>query len=90
MSIIERKGVVFGFLAGLWIMFLGAYIILDGIQWQSGIEITTVGNVQTAVFVYSEIVSPFSSYSTMWAVPFILVGIYICYLASRKRKESTV
>ena len=87
MSIIEKRGIVFGFLAGIWILFLGIYIFIDGIEWQSGVSIVTSGSTQTATYTYNQFVSPFSSYGTLWAIPFILLGIYICYLASMKYKN---
>jgi hypothetical protein len=90
MSVIERRGVVFGWLAGLWILFLGIYIYIDGLTFQSGMTITTSGSVQTAVYTYTQVVSPFSNYGILWAVPFILLGIYISYLASQKKNQVAV
>ena len=88
MSTIDKRGVVFGFIAGIWILFMGIYVILDGIQIQSGMTVTgEVGN-QVIVYSYSEILPPFSNYSTMWGLPFILLGFYICWLSATAKKKT--
>lgn len=84
MSIIEKKGHVFGFLAGLHILFLGSYIYIDGFELQTGCIETVVGDVTTIEYTFTEVVTPFSSYGVMWALPFILLGIYIMYRAVMK------
>lgn len=92
MSTVEKKGIVFGFMAGLWITFLGIYIMLDGLQLQSGMTVTGDIGDQTIIYQYSEIVPPFSSYSTLWCIPFILIGMYVMYLsvnALRRRKNNS-
>ena len=87
MSTIDKRGVVFGFIAGVWILFMGAYIILDGVSIQSGMTVMgEVGN-QTIIYQYNEVVPPFSSYSTMWGIPFILLGFYICWLSATAKKK---
>lgn len=86
MSIIEQRGMIFGHLAGLWIMFLGIYIYLDGLQYNSGVEITEQAGTQIISYTYTEIIPPFSNYGMLWAVPFILLGIYIEYLATTKNR----
>ena len=85
MAVIEKRGYVFGFLSGLWILFLGIYLILDGFQQQTGATVSVVSGVQTIQYSYSEIVAPFSGYSTMWAIPFLLLGIYIMYMVVTKK-----
>lgn len=90
MSIIEKRGVVFGFFAGLWILFLGIYIYVDGIDLQSGVTVVTSGAIQTMTYTYAEVVPPFQNYGLLWAIPFVLLGLYIMYLASTKdRGEAT-
>lgn len=87
MSTIDKRGVVFGFISGVWILFMGIYIILDGLQVQSGMTILgEVGN-QSIVYQYNEIVPPFSNYSTMWGLPFILIGFYITWLSATAKKK---
>lgn len=89
MSIIEIRGVVFGFLSGLWILFLGIYVYIDGLQYQTGMQIVTLADTQTVTYTYTDVVAPFSNYGILWAIPFILLGIYIMYLASMKRRKGT-
>lgn len=86
MSIIERKGVVFGFFAGIYAMFLGIYIYLDGIQVQSGLNTSWVEGTQIVDRVYVNAVPSFSSYGMLFGVPFMLVGVYICYLSANKNR----
>jgi hypothetical protein len=90
MSIVEKRGIVFGFLAGLWILFLGVYLYIDGLEWQTGASIVTSGASQQITFQYSQVVAPFSNYGLLWAVPFILLGIYVTYLAVTKKRGETV
>lgn len=90
MSIIERRGSVFGFLAGLWILFLGIYIYIDGIDLQSGMTMVTSGSSQTMTYVYSEVIPPFQNYGLLWAIPFLLLGIYIMYLAVTKYRGESI
>ena len=88
MSSIDKRGVVFGFIAGIWILFLGIYIILDGIQIQSGMTVMgEVGN-QVITYQYNTVTPPLSSYSTMWGLPFILIGFYLCWLSATAKKKT--
>lgn len=78
MSTIEKRGVVFGFISGFWIMFLGVYLFLDGFQVQTGMTI----NNGVVTFIYTDVVSPMTAgYDKLWCIPFILLGMYIMYLA---------
>jgi len=87
MSIVERRGVVFGFFAGMWILFLGIYVFIDGLELQSGLLVVSSGSSSVVSYSYSEVVAPFSSYGVLWAVPFILLGMYVMYLAVMKNKR---
>lgn len=78
-SIIEKRGIVFGFFSGLWILLLGIYLNIDGLSIQSGV------NQATGEFTYTAMVLPFSTYSFLWGLPFIVISIYIMYLAVTKR-----
>lgn len=81
MSCIEKRGVVFGVLASIWILFLGIYIIIDGFQLQTGVQIVSVNGTQVVSYTYTDVVMPFSSYGVAWGLPFILLSMYIGYLA---------
>lgn len=91
MSIIEQKAPVFGFIAGLWLIWIGIYIYITGLQGQTGMTIETVGDVQTITNVYTDIIPPFSDYKTMWSIPFWAIGMYIMFAAgysyNKKRKN---
>jgi len=88
MSTIDKRGVVFGFIAGVWILFLGIYVILDGIQIQSGMTVTGEVANQIITYQYNTVAPPFSSYSTMWGLPFILIGFYLCWLSATAKKKN--
>lgn len=81
MSCIEKRGVVFGVLASIWILFLGIYIIIDGFQLQTGVQIVSVNGTQVVSYTYTDVVMPFRSYGVAWGLPFILLSMYIGYLA---------
>lgn len=86
MSTVDTRGVVFGFLAGIWILLLGIYIYLTGLYQESGMNIVSgVGGNYSIVYVTNEITPPFSSYGLIWAVPFFLLGMYLMFLAVNKR-----
>jgi len=88
MSIIEKRGIIFGFLAGIWILFLGVYIYLDGLQLFSGLTIDSSTSTAVVEKVYSNSIPAFSNYGLLMGIPFVLLGIYICYLAATKEEAS--
>ena len=89
MSVIEKRGVaVFGFFSGLWILFLGVYIYLDGLEIRNGLTVTGEVTDQVVSYTYSEVVPPFNTMGMLWGLPFILLGIYILFLATFKRKKN--
>jgi hypothetical protein len=71
---------IFGTIAGFWLMLLGLFTIMDGIQTEVGVTITQV-NDTTLNIVYSnaDLVLPFSTYAIVWGLILILVSIYIVY-----------
>jgi len=89
-SSIETRGFVYGFLAGLWILLIGVYILLDGLQVESGSTIVLSGGNYTIVKTFVEVVSPVSSYSVLWCFPFIALSIYQMYLAITMRKKKNI
>jgi len=86
MSIIEQRGITFGFFAGLWVILFGVYIYLDGIALETGLQISYSGGSQIVERVYENSVPSFSTYGLLIGVPFVLIGLYICYLAANKNK----
>ena len=88
LSIIERRGITFGFLSGIYPIFLGIYLYLDGLQLFSGLTVDTSSSLQVVEKVYSDSVPAFSNYGMLMGIPFVLVGLYICYLAATKAEAS--
>jgi len=84
MSYIEKRGVVFGFMAGIWILFLGAFLFTDGLQYRSGSLLTEGSGTCTMTYQYTTLVMPYNTVGMVWALPFILLGIYILWLASTR------
>jgi len=76
---IVEKSKNFGRIAGLWILLLGLFVIVNGIQIESGSTITTTDTGYTVVYDYSDITLPYSTYSFIWGLIFILLGLYILY-----------
>jgi len=65
LSFIEKRGVVFGFMSGIWILFLGVYIYVDGVQLQTGMNVTNTPTQHIVEYVYSEIIPPFNTYGIL-------------------------
>ena len=87
LSIIETRGITFGAMSGIWLLLLGVYIYIDGIQVQSGMTIVTSGSTQTITYSYSDIILPVSNYGLLWGIPFVLIAIYILYLSATARNK---
>jgi uncharacterized protein YqgC (DUF456 family) len=86
MSVLEQRGVLFGFLSGFWVMFLGVFLYLDGLQYRSGVNLTEGTGTCSLVYSYVDYTTPYSTVGMLWALPLILLGIYILYLASTKTR----
>jgi len=76
---ITQKSHNFGILAGIWILLIGCFIILEGVQISSGVEITDTANSQIVTYDYEDVTLPYSTYSFVWGIIFILLGVYIMY-----------
>lgn len=81
----------FGIFAGLWLFMLSLAIMLTGVQIQSGMTITTVGDTQTISYVSQNLTNPLypwggvnSTYSIIWGVILICVSIFMIYSNSEK------
>ena len=85
MSYLEKRGNVFGFLAGLWILFLGIFLYIDGIQVESGMTIVDWSGGQNITYVFNDVVLPYSNHGILWGVPFVCLSIYILWLAATKK-----
>lgn len=69
----------FGRIAGIWILLLGLFVIVGGVQMETGITITDTVSGSNIVYDYSDITLPYSTYSFIWGLIFILLGLYILY-----------
>lgn len=88
MGIVEERGPVFQFMAGLWILFIGIYLYLSGLQYQSGYTTTTVGTSTAIVNVYSEVIPPVQTYRILWAIPFMALSLYLMFLSINRKKKN--
>lgn len=88
MSTFETRGAVYGFIAGLWILLLGCYILVDGLYMDTGSTIVSDGGNYIVTTTKSQIVSPFSNYGVLWCVPFVAISIYQMYLAATMKRSS--
>jgi hypothetical protein len=91
MSTFETRGMVYGFMAGIWILLLGCYILVDGLYMDIGSTIVSEGSNYIVTVTKEQVVPPFSSYGVLWCFPFIAVSIYQMYLAiTMKRDKSSI
>ena len=87
MSTLGRKGWVFGAVAGIWAILLGAFVLVDGIQIQNGLFVRTVNNTTVVNYSYSNLVLPVSTYSYIWGLFFVLIGMYLLFISILSRKR---
>jgi hypothetical protein len=66
-----------GMIAGTWFLFLGLFIAVSGLQTQSGYTMTVVGSNTTISYDYVDIVLPYNTYSYLWGLSIILIGLYM-------------
>ena len=71
---------IFGMIAGLWLIVIAGAILVDGIQLQSGITMSTVGGNTTMIYDYTDLVLPFPNpASVIFGVFLMGLSIYIIY-----------
>lgn len=71
---------IFGIICGFWLIVIAGAILVDGVQLQTGVNITTIGDTSTVVYEYSDLVLPFpSGASVIFGVFFIGISIYIIF-----------
>ena len=70
---------IFGMLCGFWLIIIAGAILIDGIQLQSGVNITEAGGTTNVVYEYSDLVLPFSSTSIIFGMFFVGISIYIVF-----------
>jgi len=70
---------IFGIICGFWLIIIGGAILVDGVQLQSGVNITEAGSTTSVVYEYSDLVLPFSSTSIVFGIFLIGLSIYIVF-----------
>lgn len=83
---IKENSKIFGIIAGLWMLILSVFIILDGVQFQNGKTETVTGNITTIVYTYGESTLPYDTYSNIWGLFFLGLSIFILFANLLKRK----
>lgn len=70
---------IFGIVAGFILLTLALGIIVDGLQYQSGMNINTAGNYTNVTVKYSEITAPFSTLGIVFGLTLLAISIYLFY-----------
>lgn len=71
---------IFGVIAGFWLIVIALAIVVDGIQLQSGMNMTSSGGNYTIQTTYTDLVLPFPSpVSLIFGITLIGLSIYILY-----------
>jgi len=76
---IVTDNAVFGIVAGFILLLFALGIIVDGMQFQTGMEITTVNGTQRLTTQYSEITAPFSTWGILFGITLLAISIYLFY-----------
>ncbi len=76
---IVTDNAVFGIVAGVILLLFALGIIIDGMQFTTGMEINTVNGTQILTNQYAEITAPFSSWGVIFGITLIAISIYIFY-----------
>ena len=82
-SSVAVKSAKLAVLAGIWLLIFGMFIMLDGIQVESGMNITNAGGTQIINYQYTDMVSPVSTYSIVWGLVFVLISLYLIVEGAR-------
>ena len=64
---------IFGMLCGFWLIVMASAVLIDGIQLQSGVNITASETSTSVVYEYSDLVLPFSSTSVIFGIAITFV-----------------
>jgi len=70
---------VFGIVSGFILLTLALGIVVDGLQFQTGVTITTAGNTTSVVTEYTSIAPPFSTWGILFGLTLIGISIYLFY-----------
>jgi len=70
---------IFGGMAGILLLLLSLFIIVDGIQISNSIEVVSAGATTTVSWVYEDATLPYGNYNMIFGVSFLLFSVYIIY-----------
>ena len=76
---IVEKSYTLGVISGVILLLFGLAIIITGVQIQSGETLTSDGDTFTIEYNYEDATLPFSTYSYVFGMIFILTSIFIIY-----------
>ena len=79
------KSTTFGMVAAFWLMILGFGIIITGVQIQTGVNETTIGDTTITTYIYSDVTLPFSTYAFIWGIIFIVISMYMLLANARAK-----
>lgn len=85
MSTTGSKGWLFAAFAGIWSIFMSIHILIDGLQMRSGMNIVGSSGNYTVTYSYTTLVLPYSTYSFIWGMFFLLLGMYLVFIAVMRR-----
>lgn len=70
---------IFGIVAGIVLLTFALGVIVDGLQFTSGMTVSAVGNSTQVVTDYAEITAPFSTWGILFGLTLLAVSIYLFY-----------
>lgn len=70
---------IFGLMGSIILILLGLFIIVDGLQVNTGAEILDTASGATISWTYTDIELPYSTFSNVIGLPFLLFGVYMLY-----------
>lgn len=66
-----------GMIAGVWMLFLGLFIAVTGLQMQIGYDTVVIGDNTSITYRYDDVLIPYTTYSYLWGLAFILIGLFM-------------
>ena len=75
----EEPSYALGAIAGIILLLFGLAIIITGVQVESGHTVSIASDEWVVVVDYSDVTLPYSTYSYVFGIIFILTSIFIIY-----------
>lgn len=70
---------IFGAMAGIVLLLFSAFVIVGGIQIESGAEIIEVGDTTTITWEHEDATLEYGNYELVFGLSFLCFSIYIIY-----------